>query len=134
MSNKIFFILNLADVIPIERNKSIGAIPVLHEEFDISFELYINRAPTGTWHNVLRLTNTNNDKGNSSGDRIAMIEIHGDMDKMILYFGKDRRGGNITHNATIPTKTWIHIRIQQALVNGRYYDHFYDNQSLCIER
>ena len=104
----------------------IDTIPFLYEEFDINFELYITK-PTSTalYHNVIRLTNTQSNQG-SFGDRIVVFEVMGDLSKVnFISDAKPKRSQSVTHTATIPSERWVPIRIQQALLDGRFKIIFY---------
>ena len=109
----------LADVIPLFKNNLIDTIPVLYEQFDITFELYIHGEIHTNWRNVLRLTNTNNKQGNI-GDRIAIFEVRGDLSEAILTTDAGKPSKSVLHNKTISAETWIPTRIQQAVVDNRF--------------
>ena len=105
----------------------IDTIPVLYEEFDITFELYISKAAVPFWRNVLRLTNTANRQGNI-GDRIAMFEVYGDLSKAIFYTDAGQPSiKTVLYNKTVPTQTWIPIQIKQAVVDDRFKMMFWFN-------
>ena len=54
----------------------VDTIPVLYEEYDVSFDMYINTGwSSGNYREVFRMTNTENDKGDF-GDRLAMLHVH----------------------------------------------------------
>ena len=110
-----------ADVIPISRNNLLDTIPTLYEEFDVSFELYVNNAPApNAKRTVIRLTNTNNNKGNY-GDRLATVVASGDLTKVFFTSAAEGVNFHVTHTtASLPKSTWIAIRVQQAVIEDRF--------------
>ena len=112
-----------ADVIMLSRDNMLDTIPTLYEEFDVSFELYIQKIfawQSGKWQSVIRLTNTNNDQGNF-GDRLAMVMVHGGLEKIwFISPGNEFPTLGYTHKTAVATEAWIPIRIQQVLVDGGF--------------
>ena len=110
-----------ADVIPISRNNLLDTIPTLYEEFDVSFELYVNKAPgTIAKRSVIRLTNTNKDKGNS-GERLATIIVSTDLTR--VHFSSAAEGPKDTtfkYTTSSLNSTWVTIRFQQAVIDDRF--------------
>ena len=93
-------------------------IPTLYEEFDITFQLYINRERETSFRSILRLTNTVNANGNL-GDRIANLEVKGDLSETALS-SDSASPSTVTNSTAVPTETWMPIRIQQAVFDGRF--------------
>ena len=102
----------------LSQDNLVDTIPTLYEEFDISFELYIHKGQGISRRNVLRLTNTNDEKGNI-GDRIVVFEVYGDLSKSIL-LSDSTKPKSLILNEAVPSQKWIPIRIQQAVIEGKF--------------
>lgn len=114
----ILFTLATDGDITLEKNKVLNSanLITLYEEFDVSFELYINAKSAGnSWFNILRLTSTDENKSPfDKGDRLATVYTRGQLG--LIHFSSARDDyQSYSHTVSLPVQTWIPLRIQQVL-------------------
>ena len=109
------------------------------EEFEVSFDLYLNskRTDSAEGHfRIFRLTNTTNDNGNH-GDRIirlvAVNRENNDNRFRFLFSVGDDPNYVFKTDTGLPILEWIHVKVKQVNVSGTYKLQVFINDSMLHE-
>ena len=115
----------------IVKNRIVTTIPVLHKIYDVTIDLYATKWPTSDdYANILHLTIGKYE--GQYGDRVPMISYR-------KYTGTfhiaSAVNGDINYHSdttkTYPLNTWIKLRVQQTLENGKYvYSTYINNEQV----
>ena len=117
------------------RNRAIRTNFTIPEEFQVSFEVYLNSKRDG-WRNIFALTNTTNNKGNH-GDRIFVLALaneEGNNNTFRFFFsvGDDPTYSYLPSDE-IPVQEWMNITAKQANFSGTYKLQVFINGSIVHE-
>ena len=106
---------------PIADNTTIDTVPTLHETWEITLQFYIAMYETGLKKSILRLTNTNANKGNE-GDRIPAIFVNSKMKELQVYFGLEGEEDILFVHRNVPlsTQTWHNLTVQKVFEKGEF--------------
>merc|ERR1712042_18359 len=106
----------------LKKDQLITVVPYMGKEYEVSFELYLNSYPTADWTSVLHFTRSGN--AHSYGDRCPGVWLSGHANHYRLLHVAAAVDGItnmwIDTKKIYPLKTWIKIKISQALM----YDNF----------
>merc|ERR1712142_1272513 len=116
-----FELLQGPELVP-KKDQLITVVPYMGKEYEVSFELYLNSYPTADWTSVLHFTRSGN--AHSYGDRCPGVWLSGHANHYRLLHVASAVDGVtnmwIDTQKIYPLKTWIKIRISQALVYGQF--------------
>ena len=102
----------------LKSDQLITVVPYVGREYNVSFELYLNKYQTEDWLSVLHFTTSGNSE--SYGDRNPAVWVGGHRDHhRQLHISSSIDGTTnmwIKSDKIYPLKTWIKIRISQALM------------------
>ena len=102
------------------------SIATLHVLYWVTFDLFISAFNRKSGGSVLRVTNTDTQKGNN-GDQIVALYVHNEQRKFIFSLQKDY--GNYwyyTHEKlTVEANTWYQVEISRVFVNGTFWERMF---------
>jgi len=106
----------------LKSDQLITVVPYIGREYNVSFELYLNKYQTEDWLSVLHFTTSGNSE--SYGDRNPAVWVGGHRDHhRQLHVSSSIDGTTnmwIKSDKIYPLKTWIKIRISQALMYTQF--------------
>ena len=110
------------------------SIATLHVLYRVTFDLFISAFNRKSGGSVLRVTNTDTEKGNN-GDQIIAMYVHNEERKFIFSLQKDY--GNDWYykhdDLTVKANTWYNVAISRVFVNGTFRERMFINDEMIKE-
>ena len=114
-------------------NATERTILAFRETWEVSLQFYISLFETGSFKNILRLTNTNTDSGNV-GDRIFAICVHNVNQQLRFSYDRTEGFANYLHAGKILANTWYNLRATQEFDRGEFMLRIFLNETMIHER